>query len=347
MPQHYEQNAFFIGAYAAAPSLIAWDPVAEGTFLKSVLALQGVAGLEVPFTGALHKDDEDWFLRQLPEHADYVVTTIPGTMARLGADPAFGLASTSATGRRAAIGFVHEALQAVTRLNSRVGRPAVIAVEIHSAPVASSGKASVTALSESLAEICSWDWQGARVVLEHCDAYIAGQTPSKGFLTLEAETEAVHRAKSSGGALGMSINWGRSVIEQRRPEAALDHITYLRDAGLLAGVVLSGCADADTRFGPAWADVHVPPAPAGSGSGTETSSLGPLDGLLEPTSLMTAERIQECLLAAGPEEETGFRGLKVAAAPNATVEERILTIAMTLEMSSGLQEVPAPAEGHW
>ncbi|WP_416416350.1 DUF4862 family protein [Paenarthrobacter aromaticivorans] len=333
MPQHYEQNAFFVGAYAAAPSLIQWDPVAEGTFLKSVLALQGVAGLEVPFTGALHKDDEAWFLQQLPEHADYVVTTIPGTMARLGADPAFGLASTSATGRRAAIGFVHEALQAVTRLNSRVGRPAVTAVEIHSAPVASNGQAAGSALSESLAEICSWDWQGARVVLEHCDAYIAGQTPSKGFLTLEAEAEAVHRANSSGGTVGMSINWGRSVIEQRRPEAALEHISYVRNAGLLAGLVLSGCTDQDSRFGPAWADVHVPPAPATSGTGQETAAAGRFDRTLEPASLMTAARIQECLLAAGPRDTAGFRGIKVAAAPNASVEERISTIAGSVELS--------------
>lgn len=333
MPQHDEQNAFFIGAYAAAPSLIAWDPVAEGTFLKSVLALQGVVGLEVPFTGALHKDDEDWFLQQLPEHADYVVTTIPGTMARLGSDPSFGLASTSTAGRGAAMGFVHEALQAVTRLNSSVGRPAVTAVEIHSAPVARSGKASVSALSESLAQISSWDWQGAQIVLEHCDSYVAGQTPSKGFQTLEDEAEAVHRANSSGGVLGMSINWGRSVIEQRRPEAALEHISYVRNAGLLAGLVLSGCADQDTRFGPAWADVHVPPAPATSGAGHETAAAGRIDRTLEPASLMTAARIHECLLAAGPRDTAGFRGIKVAAASNASVQERVATIAGSLELS--------------
>ena len=31
---------FFIGAYAAAPSLDGWNPVAEGRFLESVLALE-------------------------------------------------------------------------------------------------------------------------------------------------------------------------------------------------------------------------------------------------------------------------------------------------------------------
>lgn len=63
-------SKFFIGAYAAAPSLNGWDPSAEGKFLKSVLELDGVAGLEVPFAGKLHKDDESWFLRQSPEQAE-------------------------------------------------------------------------------------------------------------------------------------------------------------------------------------------------------------------------------------------------------------------------------------
>lgn len=84
-------SKFFIGAYAAAPSLNGWDPSAEGKFLKSVLELDGVAGLEVPFAGKLHKDDESWFLRQLPEQAEFIVTTIPGTMARLGLGSGFGL----------------------------------------------------------------------------------------------------------------------------------------------------------------------------------------------------------------------------------------------------------------
>ncbi|MEV7132272.1 DUF4862 family protein [Arthrobacter sp. NPDC093128] len=41
---------------------------------------------EIQFTGALHKNDEPWFLQQLPATAEYIVTTIPGTAARLQAD---------------------------------------------------------------------------------------------------------------------------------------------------------------------------------------------------------------------------------------------------------------------
>ncbi len=76
-----DQTPYFVGAYAAAPSLARWDPSAEGSFLTSVLALEGVAGLEIPFTGKLHKDDEAWFLRQLPEKANFVVTA-PGEACR-------------------------------------------------------------------------------------------------------------------------------------------------------------------------------------------------------------------------------------------------------------------------
>jgi hypothetical protein len=322
------RTPFFVGAYAAAPSLNGWDPQAEQRFLASVLALDGVDGLEVPFTGKLHKNDEAWFLRQLPEESLFVVTTIPGTMARLQADNSFGLASTSASGRRAALDFVEEALDAVKRLNRHLGRSAVVALELHAAPVALGDAASAAALQASLTEISDRDTADARLVLEHCDALMPGQTPAKGFLGLEAEAEAVQRANdATGNSMGIVINWGRSVIEQRRPEAAREHITYLREGGLLRGVVFSGCASVATRFGGAWADVHVPPAPVGSCAET---SKGPDHEILEASSLLTPDRIEECLQAAGEPSETGFHAIKVAAPPNASVEQRVSVISRTL-----------------
>lgn len=269
----------FMGAYAAAPSLAGWDPAAEGRFLASVLELDGVAGPEVPFTGQLHKDDEAWFLQQLPERAEFVVTTIPGTMGRLQADAGFGLALTSAAGRRAAVEFVGEALAAVERLNAYLGRSAVTALEIHAAPVATGERASAAALAKSLMEISDWSWGGARLVLEHCDVFVEGRPPAKGLLSLEAEAEAVARVNGrSGRSLGMGVNWGRSVLELRRPEAAVEDISFLRDAGLLGGLVLFGCAGVDTRYGLAWADVHVPPAPL-PGAGTSGRPPSELDVL--------------------------------------------------------------------
>lgn len=336
------RTPYFIGAYAAAPSLVGWDPVAEGKFLASVFALEGVAGLEIPFSGQLHKEDEAWFLRQLPDDARFVVTTVPGTMARLQTDHSFGLASTSASGRRSSLDFVQDALDSVKRLNRHLGRPAVVALELHAAPVAAGDSASAAALEASLIELAGWDTAGVRLVLEHCDALIPGHVPAKGFLGLEAEAEAVQRAAdATGHPFGMVVNWGRSVIEQRRPEAGREHITYLRDRGLLAGVVLSGCASVDTRYGPAWADVHVPPAPPESARSGASDLTISSEGVLEPASLLTIGRIEECLEAAGPLPDTGFRAIKVAAPPNASVEQRVAAIAQTLTVAQRVSPDPA------
>lgn len=325
------QERIFVGAYAAAPSLSGWNPSEEEKFLASVLALNGVAGLEVPFTDKLHKYDEAWFLQKLPEHAQFVVTTIPGTMARLEADKGFGLASTSEAGRRSALDFVKEALEAVKRLNHQMGKPAVVALELHAAPVASRGAATAAALEASLIEISSWDTDGARLVLEHCDALMPNQAPAKGFLALELEAQAVKNANdATGNPMGVVVNWGRSVIEQRRPEAAYEHIAFLRSCDLLGGVVFSGCADVDTKFGKAWADVHVPPAPDRDTYRQAPQGKNKNQSLLEPDSLLTADHIKACLQAAGPLPEAGFRAVKVAAPPNASVDQKVTVISQTL-----------------
>jgi hypothetical protein len=327
-PKHHNSTKFFVGAYAAAPSLHDWNPADEGKFLTGVLRLDGVAGLEVPFTGNLHKNDEPWFLQHLPVTAEYIVTTMPGTAARLQSDPTFGLASTSTAGRKAAVEFASEALDAAHRLSAHTGGAAVRALELHAAPVAEGDRASVSALTDSLLEISSWDWQGVQIILEHCDAFTPGRPPAKGYMALEAEMEAVSRANErTSRSMTLAINWGRSVIEQRSPGAAVEHVSLLRQAGLLGGLVLSGCSDVDTRFGPAWADVHVPPAPP------ETGFDLPWSGVLEAASLMTAESIGECLQAAGTDPGTGFRGIKVAAPPHATVAERVAVIAQTLSIA--------------
>jgi Domain of unknown function (DUF4862) len=343
------QEHLFVGAYAAAPSLSGWNPNDEEKFLASVLALDGVAGLEVPFTDKLHKYDEAWFLRQLPEHAQFVVTTIPGTMARLEADKGFGLASTSESGRRAALDFVKEALEAVKRLNHQLGKPSVVALELHAAPVASKGAATAAALEASLREISSWDMHGARLVLEHCDALMPNQIPAKGFLALELEAQAVKKAvDATGNPIGVVINWGRSVMEQRRPEAAHEHIAFLRSCDLLGGVVFSGCANVDTKFGKAWADVHVPPAPTAVTDTQASQGTNTDQNLLEPDSLLTADHIKSCLQAAGTLPETGFRAAKVAAPPNAGVDQRVKVITQTLtavrQAAKDISETaPAPA----
>jgi hypothetical protein len=305
-----------------------------------VLDLEGVAGLEIPFTESLHKYDEGWFFRQLPPGADFIVTTIPGTVARLTADPRFGLASTSPEGRRQAIAFVRAAHQAAERLNNALGRPAVNAIQLHSAPVATPGCSSQAALAESLAEIIAWDWNSVRIVLEHCDALMPGRAPSKGFLSLSDEVDAVQQVnETSKRGVTMAVNWGRSVIEQRRPEAAVEHLGFLRRAGLLGGFTVSGCADVDTRYGAAWADVHVPPAPPANNLGRPEDNGS--DPVLEKSSLLTAERLAESFMAAGHPAGTDFRAIKVAAPPNSDVPQRVAAIAKTLDLARSVSVAPA------
>ena len=96
---------------------------------------------------------------------------------QVGRNPNFGLASTDPAGRAEAIEFAKQGLAAVDRWNKRGDGACarVLAVEIHSAPNQTKEKdgklaaGSVDAFVSSLVELMSWDWQGAKLVVEHCD----------------------------------------------------------------------------------------------------------------------------------------------------------------------------------
>lgn len=327
-PKPEAAMGWIIGAYAASPSTVAWDPAAESRFLAAISALPGFRGLELPFNGALHAHDEAWLLRSLQSDWDIVITLLPGTIARMKDDPMFGLASTDDAGRRKALSFTAQAREAVARLNDREGRRAVLAVEVHSAPRADAGASSVDAFTASLAELASWDWEGARLVVEHCDALVSQHPPVKGFQTLSDEIRAVQNVDADAGApIGMVINWGRSAIEERLPDAAIRHVREVRDVGLLCGVFLSGCSATQSRLGPAWADVHLPAAAEGS-----------RDPALEPASLLTRQRVADVLHEAGEVSDAGFRGLKVAAPRTADVDLRIATVARSLTVVRAADE---------
>jgi len=332
-----------LSAYAAAPAIDSWRPAEEAAYLRAVGSLPHVAGLEVPLYGGsgsgetlpggalhkvLHKYDGGWFLRTvryLPPHLTFTITTIPDTMDRLSQQPAFGLASQDPEGRQAALAAVFRAAEAVRSLNDALGRPAVRAVHVFSAPrpsadVSAAGvsarRVSASALGASLAELAGYAWDGARPVLEHCDAAIGTGPWIKGFLPIEAEIDAI-RAADAG--VGLAVNWARSAIEQQDVSAPIRHLNLANDSGVLAGAVLSGCSPVDTAFGRAWDDTHLPPAQ------------------VEPKSLLTADRIRQFALAAGAEVPSGrglsrsyrgpYRGLKVSAPRGATVEQRIAVVS--------------------
>ena len=95
------------------------------------------------------------------------------------------------------------------------------------------------------------------------------------------------------------MNWGRSVIEGHDPHTAAVHIETARRAGVLSGVMFSGCSPQETKFGYAWIDAHLPPQEIQDAP---------------KSSLSDRHQIQGCLSAAGSPAMVGFKiGLPAAA----------------------------------
>ena len=311
---------YFVGAYASSPNVSGWDAELEARYYEQVKKLPNIAGLEHPFLGeSLHPQDDDWFLAHVDPNWDYVFTCIPGTMAALSANPEFGIAADHDEGREQAIAFLEKARQAIMKLNQHLGRQAVKAIQIQTAPSQSNADASVPSLIASLETLQSWDWQGAQLVIEHCDAFVEGQTPAKGFLTLGQEIQAVRAVNQvSENPIGFTINWGRSVIETRKTQGAIEHIELAGRYGLLNGVMFSGVSAEETAYG-AWQDSHMPQAP-------DINLIG------AKTSLMTQKEIHACLKAAEA-NQVEYIGIKLGVRPpEATIDERIGLHVSALKM---------------
>lgn len=289
---------YLVGAYPAYPP---GDPPGQAELLTRLAANRLVAGLELPFTGSEPP--------RLPDGADpgwaFAVTAIPGTVRRNREDPAFGLASPDPDGRRRALDFtaaLRDYVQAVVEATRPGG---VAAVEIQSAP---SRLGTAGALTDSLAEVARWDWHGAVLTVEHCDAADGVAEPQKGYLTIAEEIQAV-RAAAAGGALGITVNWARSAIERRDAAAPAEHLRLAREAGVLSGLMFSGCYDRDGDFGGAWLDAHLPPG--------------------VPGSLLSEREIRASWRAAGG---VAFAGLKMGIRPlTADVGERLRQLGAALE----------------
>ncbi|KKO44814.1 UDP-N-acetylglucosamine pyrophosphorylase [Arsukibacterium ikkense] len=312
---------YTLGAYAASPNHSGWSPELETAFYNELKALPNIKGLEHPFLGSLHQHDDNWFLANIDAKWDYVFTCIPGIMNALSQNPLFGIASADEAGRQAALDFMQQACVAIGKLNAHLGRQAVSAIMIQTAPARHKAAASKAALLASLQTLLSWDWQGAKIVIEHCDAYVASHAPSKGFLALTDELAVLQQLNATLPApqqLGMVINWGRSVFETRTVAGALEHIQATQAAGLLSGVMFSGVSDHASDYG-AWRDSHQPPR------SSETVTHG------EPGSWMTEQAMHDCLAACTNPEALLVLGAKIGIRPlDATIEQRIGTIRDTL-----------------
>lgn len=208
---------YFIGAYATAPSTNGWNSALETEYYKQLKTINSIKGLEHPFIGTLHPHDDNWFLNNIDRKWEFIFTSIPGVMGQLAVNPYFGIASDNEDGRQAALSFYRKASQAIIRLNEHLQKEAVTHIKVHTAPTISNlTSSSKDALKQSLEEMQSWDWQGAKIVVEHCDAYIKEQPAEKGFMKLEDEIATIIAVNGLHNSdIGISINWGRSAIEAR------------------------------------------------------------------------------------------------------------------------------------
>ncbi|MFF2487963.1 DUF4862 family protein [Microbacterium sp. NPDC058062] len=302
-----EATPVLISAYAASPAYAHWDPGLEAELLPALCALPDVAGLEVPWLGAVHPHDPQWFLDHVPAGASLALTPLPWVMRRTAEDPAYGIASTDAAGRAAAIADLRR-LRADARLLGERSDGHVAYVALHTAP---RGGGDPAALAASLDEVGGWDWGDARLVVEHCDAVRPGQAFEKGFLPLEDEIATIARVDAD---IGLWLNWGRSAIELRDADAVTTQIRDAAASGILAGLTFSGVATVDGPYGSAWIDAHPPIL------STDPSS----------RSLLDDAHVAAALRAAG---DAPWLGLKVSRLPaDRTAAEVLATVARNLEV---------------
>lgn len=298
-----------LGAYAASPCHSAWDAAAETAYYDGLKRL-GLAGLEHPYWDRLHRFDDAWFLDALHPDWTIVLTTLPGVMHRLKEDSYFGLASADDGGRARALDFLEGTRRVIEHLHKYLGRRVVKAVEIHSAPRLGAGaKSSLERLADSLTDLRARDWDGATLLLEHCDRNVPERAPDKGFLSLEDEAVAV-RLSSGTTPLQLLINWGRSALETRSAAGPLEHLRRAREAELLGGLFFSGAVQSHPLYGD-WRDSHAP------------------FSTVEPASLLTPQAAADALRAAG---DVAFLGLKMQALPKTlSVAERLRFVESNLE----------------
>lgn len=322
-------TTLLLSAYPAAPDAQKFGAGALDDYYRGLRALDTVGSVELPVDGNGGLVGGADTLARVADGWDIVLTTIPGTRARLDHNPSFGLASTSPSGREAAVAFVHAVLDTARRIDQALGRRAVSGIGLVSAPRAlpDPGTSSGANLAESLVQVLEDGADSRTLYLEHCDAPVRGHAPLKGYLSMPDEVDALCEARSAGHRnVSALVNWGRSAIEQRSVAGPIEHLRLAQAAGVLGGLVFSGCAAVEGPYGSAWADVHTPLAP------------GPEDEFGESTSLLSDAEIARCLELTNPDT---LIGVKVAARPADGISERVRLQQATLARVWGaLRDAP-------
>ncbi|MCI1915134.1 MAG: DUF4862 family protein [Bifidobacteriaceae bacterium] len=315
MSQRQAVKGVVVGAYAATPGSLKGEWSGQEEYLRAVLDLEGVAGLEMPWFQTDFLPDEEGAIELLKERGRHVITLVAGTMAKASASGGtYGLASDSAEGRKAALRDMRHVRDVVAEVTGS-GNGRVIGVEIQSAPhplmsafspqydPTSAVRFAAQCYADSVAEIASWDWSGARLLLEHCDSAF-GKSPQKGLLPLDDEIEIARSQVVSPTNVSVAINWGRSALEGHRAGLATEQIESAERAGVLGSVFLSGTADHETVYGPAWADTHTPFVIPGVADDPDSPVI---------TTLLDSPRLRASLAAC--ERAGAILGLKVQSPP--------------------------------
>jgi hypothetical protein len=250
---------YIVGAYATSPFLSKNKNLELTFYDKLIESIPEIMGLEIPFFGHnIHRFGSDFLINILRPEWNNVLTCIPGTMENLSINPKYGIASDDDFFRMEAVSMYQRANQTVQEINGFFGKKSFIAVQIVSAPSfpIKGVKSSKYSLLKSMKEILSWDWQGAKIVIEHQDSSLTSQTFEKGFLNLEDEVEVLLKLASHHNT-GITINWGRSAIEGRSIQKPIDHINFALENELLSGLIFSGASNSDKLYGD-WKDNHIP-----------------------------------------------------------------------------------------
>ena len=311
-----DAQKYIVGAYPASPAHKVWDPAQEEAFFKLLASDNRVSNLEIPWLGSIHPHDNSWLMNNFPSNLGAVITSIPFVMSRVGNDANYGLASSDEHGRSAAVDDLREIRKAVDMFNNTAGKSMVSAVEIHTAP---RKDGDVNALAKSLEEVASWDWGNTKLAIEHCDAWVDGQSPEKGFLRLEHEIAAIQLASVP---IGVFINWGRSAIELRDANRVTEHIESAKSSGHLMGLIFSGAANVESDFGYPWIDAHLPFMKS------ERLEFG------DRHSLLTTELALSAIKTAGAIE---YLGIKMGWSPKieGDVNQRYQMISQSLDVLVG------------
>ena len=305
---------YIIGAYATAPSLADNDKSNEHKFYEKLIeSIPEIRGLEVPFWGKeIHQFGSDFLLDIIDKNWENVLSCIPGSMSKLANNPKFGLASDDENGRAEAIAMHKKANQALHKMNEYYERQSVIAVQIATAPSTPVEYVSSSAdsLLKSMEEILSWDWEGSKIVIEHCDTAVDNIPFEKGFLTIEDEIKTLIELQDMHN-VGITINWARSAIEGRNISKPLEHIEMALKNNILSGLIFSGVSDNDIQYG-SWKDTHMPFAQSFDVK------------FYEENSFLTYENIINTLKSLNV-NDLDYLGIKLLSMPieSATIERRI------------------------